>query len=221
MKRWAIERGTLWVWEAEDELPEVEETLAGVAFQEVGAREVDELARAMEGVDVDTIRQRLESDRRCFCLVSEEQIASYCWVTHGPEWVGEWERQFSFDENEAYIWNCGTLPPWRGHGLYSYLLGRIVHHLHQERVARVWIGAAKRNEPSVRGIENAGFKHVTDASYFRLLRLTLVWLRVAAGTARSLNRASRRVLLHERERALGPLAVGLVAQAHGSVEEAT
>jgi ribosomal protein S18 acetylase RimI-like enzyme len=211
MKTWTIERGALWVWEKGDALPEVGGTEVAVEFQEVGAELADDLAGAMEGVDASVIRQRLVSGRRCFCLVSEGQITSYCWVTHGPEWVGEWERQFDFAQDEAYIWNCGTLPAWRGLGLYNHLLTKIVHQLHGEGVARVWIGAARENEPSVRGIESAGFKHALDATYVRLLPLTMVWLRSAPGIAQSLAAAIPDTLIHKRERMLGPVAVGFGA----------
>jgi GNAT superfamily N-acetyltransferase len=158
------------------------------------------------------VNERLSSGRRCFLLRSEAdgQIASYGWVTRGKEHVGELERRFNMDDDEAYIWNCGTVPGYRRQSCYSALLSQLIYRLHEERTPRIWIGASRLNQPSVRGFANAGFSPVIDLSYRRLYRLTTMWLRGADSAGDGLVDAAFRIVLNDHERRIGPLAVGIL-----------
>ena len=48
---------------------------------------------------------------------------------------------------EVYIWDCATLPAYRGQGLYPALLAHIVKELSAEGLRRAWIGADTGSEP--------------------------------------------------------------------------
>src|SRR5262245_6341977 len=139
MRPWAVECGTLWAVEMGDELPPVRPARVEAEFKEVGRADIAELAVAMNLSTPEPIRQRLQSNRRCFILRVVNQIASYGWVTRGAECVGELERQFHLRDDEGYIWDCGTVPAWRRQGCYSALLSYITHRLHREGAARIWI----------------------------------------------------------------------------------
>src|SRR5262249_40519940 len=136
------------------------------------------------------------------------QIVTYGWVTQGVECVGELERQFHLHDDEAYIWDCGTVPAWRGQGCYSALLSCIIHRLQREGAVRIWIGASRQNQPSIRGFASAGFNPVVDLTYRRLYRLTLMWIHPAPSNRRPLVSAAYRILLNAHERRLGQLIVG-------------
>src|SRR5262245_19401930 len=208
MRPWAVEHGTLWAAEIGDALPPICQARVEADFKEVGGADAHELAIAMNLPTPEPIQQRLLSDRRCFILRVADQIATYGWVTRGPECVGELERQFHLRDDEGYIWDCGTVPAWRGQGCYSALLSCIVHRLHREGVARIWIGASRENQPSIRGFAKAGFKPVVDLTYRRLYRLTSMWLHPAPAAPRPLVAEAYRILLTDRERRLGRLVVG-------------
>ncbi|MBI1879529.1 MAG: GNAT family N-acetyltransferase, partial [Chloroflexi bacterium] len=156
----------------------------------------------------EAIRQRLQGKRRCFILKVGDQIATYGWVTHGVECVGELERQFHLHDDEAYIWDCGTVPAWRGQRCYSALLSHIIYRLHQEGIPRLWIGASRHNQPSIQGIVNAGFQRVIDVTYRRFYCLTLLWFQEAPMALPPLVSAAYRILLNSHERCFGPLAIG-------------
>ena len=209
MQPWTSERGTLWVLETGNGLPLSCQARVEVEFNEVGAADIDELAAAMNLPTSELIQQRLQGKRRCFHLRVAGQITTYGWVTHGVERVGELERDFHLYDDEVYIWDCGTIPAWRGQRCYSALLSHIIYRLHQEGVFRLWIGASRQNQPSIRGFTNAGFKPVVDLTYRRFFRLTVLWFQEAPQALPPLVSAAYRILLNRHERRLGRLAIGL------------
>jgi len=163
----------------------------------------------MDSPGAENAISRLQSHRRCFTLQVDGEIACYGWVTHGPETAGELEREFNLTRDEAYIWDCATLPGWRRQGLYSALLSGIIRRLHEEGVPRAWIGASRLNQPSVHGIANAGFQQVVDLTYRRILFLVAMSLRQAPqAPARLVTRAAE-ILLRDREKRIGSLALGV------------
>ena len=208
MPRWTVERGTLWALEAGGGLPAPFPARVETTFREIEQTDLDQLAAAMGLPTAELIQKRLQGNRRCFILKAGGQIASYGWVSHGPEYVGELERQFNLDDDEAYIWDCATVPAWRGQRCYSNLLSRLIYPLHEEGVPRIWIGASRQNRPSVRGFINAGFEPVLDLIYRRIYRLTFLWIDLAQPVSPSLAAAGYRILLNEDERRFGPLAIG-------------
>jgi GNAT superfamily N-acetyltransferase len=207
MQPWAIEYGTLWAWENSSGLPPVYPARAEAAFEEIRTAELNDLAAAMNLPTPELIRQRLAGGRRCFVLKAGDQIMTYGWVTHGLESVGELERQFHLHEDEAYAWDCGTIPARRGQGGYSALLSHLIYRLHDEGVHRIWIGASRLNRPSVRGIANAGFRHVVDVNYRRFYRLTTLRILESSTAPPALISAAYRILLNQHERIFGRLAI--------------
>ena len=207
MYPWILEHGTLWAIDAEDRLPPPCSARVQAEFAEVRDTELDELASAMNLPNLDLIQQRLQSKRRCFRLRAAGQLAAYGWVTRGAECVGELERQFHLHSDEAYIWDCGTVPAWRGQRCYSALLSQLIRELYREDARRIWIGASLHNHASTRGFANAGFSRVVDLTYCRVYHLTLMRIRQAAAR-RPLVAAAYRILLNAHERRLGSLVLG-------------
>jgi len=208
MRPWTVERGSLWALETAGEPPRLCSTRAAAEFVELGLADAADLAAAMNLPGPEPVRQRLQSGRRCFALRVTGQLAAYGWVTRGAERVGELERIFKLRDGEAYIWDCATLPAWRGQRLYSALLSQIARQLHRESAERIWIGAAQQNGPSLRGFANAGFEPVVNLTYRRIYRLTLMWLDQPPSSRRPLVVEAYRILIGDNERRLGRLVVG-------------
>lgn len=216
MAIWSVEHGTFWAVDTSDgnALPPrqpVREPLVGrVTFDEIGseAGAVAALAMAADLPSPQPFQQRLAAHRRCFVAKMDGQIAAYGWVTQGAEYVGELERTFNLRPDEAYIWDCVTLAAWRGQHLYSALLNEIVYRLHNEGVQCVWIGASRQNEPSIRGIVNAGFISVADVVYRRFWNVTTMWMIDTPDAPPSLLAAAYRILGANHERRIGRLFIG-------------
>jgi hypothetical protein len=101
--------------------------------------------------------------------------------------------------DEAYIWDCATLPAFRRNHLYSVLLSHILRELKKERLSRVWIGADLDNVPSQLGIARAGFTYVADLVVERVLALRQVWVQGRPNVPENLVTEARRVFLNDRE----------------------
>lgn len=208
MEPWVVESGTLWALETGNGLPPLCSAQVEVMFREVQDDAIEELASAMNLTSLAPIQERLQSQRRCYCLWVSDQIVSYGWVTYGVECVGELERKFYIHENEAYIWDCGTVLAWRGQHFYSALLSHMIHQLYNDGVQRIWIGASRQNQPSIKGFTNAGFQPIVDCVYGRIYRLTLLWIQQADTAQPPLIAAAYRILLNNHERRLGRLIIG-------------
>lgn len=208
MQPWSVEHVSLWVWDASNGLPPPCEARVKVKFEEVGIADIDDLSAAMNQATSEKVRRRLQSKRRCFSLRVAGQIVAYGWLTRGAERVGELERQLRLQDEEAYIWDCATVPVWRRQHCYSALLNHLIYQLHAEGVPRIWIATARHNQPSVRGIVNAGFRSVVDLTYRRFYRLTWLWIHQVPSTRCPFVSLAYRMLRDEHERRFGQLLMG-------------
>src|SRR5215467_5732218 len=118
---WAYERGTLWALDlaGEASFPVApHEAALGEESLEAAAP----LAVAMGLPTACAVQQRFVAGSRCFAARVEGTIAAYGWVSWGTERIGELERSLCLQPDEAYIWDCATLPAYRRRGLYTALL---------------------------------------------------------------------------------------------------
>ncbi|HEX5441184.1 MAG TPA: GNAT family N-acetyltransferase [Ktedonobacterales bacterium] len=191
---WAFERGTLWAHECggKDAAPVTPGREA--ALREAQSADAEALARAMGLAEATEVRRRFDAGRRCFVALVDGAIATYGWVSHGVESIGELERSFRMAPDEAYIWDCATLPPYRGQHLYCALLSHIVTTLCRDGTRRIWIGASLDNTPSIRGFAAAGFQSVLTLTYLRLLGMRRVWMAGATAASPALVTRARECL---------------------------
>jgi ribosomal protein S18 acetylase RimI-like enzyme len=218
---WAFERGTLWAMDLDGAGPTPAASHTAAAFGEVSWDEADALAAAMGLTDPGAARQRLAHGRRCFAVWVAGEIAAYGWVSQGEESVGELERAFRLQPDAAYIWDCATLPPFRRRGLYSSLLRHIAGTLRAEGVRRLWIGASRRNRPSIVGFANAGFQPVINLTYVRVLGLRHTRIIDDKAAPPGLVAAARSLLgSADRRGKTAALHAARPAHAEGSAEDA-
>jgi GNAT superfamily N-acetyltransferase len=144
--------------------------------------------------------KRLDLGRFCYAAWFEGRLAAYGWVSFNEELVGELDLRIRLLPGEAYIWDCFTLPEYRGRRLYSALLAHIVGDLCAENFSRTWIGADLDNMASQRGIARAGILHVADLVVKRVLAQRMVWVQAQPGIPESLLAEARRAFLGDRDR---------------------
>ncbi len=211
---WTFERGVLLAIDLADPRTIIQPRLE-VGFKPVGPESVPALARAMGENDYETVRQRMTAGRRCFAAWFQDAIVAYGWVSQCSEYIGEQERELKLEPDEAYIWDCATLPAFRGQSLYSALLSHILSVLQAEGLCRVWIGTSASNIASVHGMIRAGFRPVLNLTYARLLNLRLLWLAAQSGAPTEPIAGARRDLLSSDERAWGPLVIARAPSLQG------
>ena len=195
---WAYERGTLWAMDlaSETHVPVVPHVAA--TFGEAAPKAAVALAAAMGLADPIVVQQRFAAGCRCFVAWVGNDIATYGWVSRNVERIGELERSLRMRPDEAYIWDCATLPPFRRQRLYSALLGHVVAVLRDEGLRRMWIGTSLQNHPSLRAFATAGFQPAVRVVYVRLLVLSHFWVIGEAGALPALIADAREALVDSR-----------------------
>ncbi len=188
--------GTFWV------LPLAASAPAGVAprvpatFEQTGLEAAGALAQAMELEDPAPVLERFATGRRCYIARVAGALASYGWVSFEEEGIGEIGLSLHLQPGEAYIWDCATLPAYRGQRLYPALLTHIISKLRAEGLQRVWIGASHENVPSHKGMQLAGFQPVADL----LLRNHHLWVQGYPGVSPEVIESICRALFaHEKQ----------------------
>jgi GNAT superfamily N-acetyltransferase len=206
---WTREQGTLWVCDLESAAPAPVQARRTTIFREIDREMCEQLSAVMGFADPQRVMERLKAGRRCFVALLDGAIASYAWASRGCEHVGELERVFILPESECYIWDCATVRAHRGQRLYAALLSHVLFKLKREGVRRVWIGAARANRPSIRGIVLAGFSPAVTTHYVRLWQLR--YLRVARhpSATPALTADAFRLIAGRDERKVGSILIGM------------
>lgn len=200
---WAYERGTLWALDLDHEPPSpVAHSNATLA--EVQHAGIAPLTTAMGLRNTGEVQRRFNAGSRCFSAWVAGKIASYSWVSWGMECIGEFERSLRMRPDEAYIWDCATLSPYRRKGLYTALLRYVASTLHQQGTRRMWIAAALNNQPSIRGFTAAGFRPAIRLTYLRVLMARGVWVHDESGAPPGLAVEARRALVESHDAVVPP-----------------
>ena len=189
---WGVESGALWALDlpatagAAGQRPEVR-------FAAVSAAEAAPLAAAM-GLAESEVLGRLARGSRVIAAWQGDEVASYCWISVHRERVGEHARDLTLPAGDSYVWDCATVPRFRGQGLYRSLLRQIAETLAGEGQRRIWIGASSANEASNRTFSTVGFRPAASVLSLRLAgRGILLRLWGASGADPALVAAARRV----------------------------
>ena len=158
---WACERGALWVMEFDVPATSPVEAQVAATYSEVGAEAAGALVTAM-GISDCALVDRLAVGSRCFVARVADGIAAYGWVSEVVESIGELERPFHMRKGEAYIWDCATLPAYRGRGILPGLLHFMIEDLRRQGIIQIWAAVAPGNRASLHAFARAGFRLVAE-----------------------------------------------------------
>lgn len=170
------------------------------AFRRVDPEEAPVLAQAMGHGDPTEVRRRFATRRRCYAAWVEGNLTTFGWVSFDEEEIGELGLRIRLAEREAYIWDCGTAPAYRGQHLFPALLAYIANELRADGLNLLWVGADSDNLASQSGIARAGFVPVADIVKTRARTNPVRWVRGRPGIPDHLVTDARRALLGDRDR---------------------
>jgi ribosomal protein S18 acetylase RimI-like enzyme len=190
--------GTLWLLDLDSSSTIEIAPRVLATFQRIGAEETFSLAQAMGRDDTTEVLQRFARGRRCYIAQVGDTLAAYGWVSFEEEEIGEIRLRIRLAEGEAYIWDCATLPAYRGLHLYPALLAYIVSELRAEGLRRIWIGADSDNLASQTGMALAGFQPIANLVIACVVALRQLWLQGQPGVPEHLVMDARRALFGER-----------------------
>lgn len=154
--------GLLWMLSLAEPLPVGPTPRIAATFHIAGLEQAAELAAAMGFADPEPVLQRFEQGRCCAIARVAGQLAAYGWQTFDEEGIGELGLRMRLLPGEVYLWDCATLPAWRGQRLYPALLSYMLDVLQHDGFQRVWIGMDADNLPSQTGAALAGFQPIID-----------------------------------------------------------
>ncbi len=194
--------GTFWALNLEAPLLADLKPRLTAAFARVGVEATSVLAQAM-GLDSPApVLERFAGQRRCYVAWVDGTLAAYGWVTLDEEGIGELGLRLRLAPGEAYIWDCATLPSYRGQRLYPALLRHISRELQAEGFRLVLIGADSDNLASQKGMVLAGFQPVADMFRTAAPSRKPMWLRGRPGVPEPLVEGIRQALFDTEGRRL-------------------
>lgn len=191
--------GLFWTLHLARPLPAAVIPHAPVTFRRIGSDVAEELASAMGLADPAPVFLRLRQGRHCSIGRSEGRLAVYGWITFDEEVIGGLDLRVRLLPGEAYIWDCATLPAYRGRHLYAALLTCMQRELQDAGFQRIWIGMDAGNLPSRAGVARAGFQHVVDIVQVRNTPARIFMARPAPGASQEDVQAARYALFGDRE----------------------
>ncbi len=165
-----------------------------VAFMRIGPEVAQELAHAMQLDDPSVVLQRFARGCHCYAGTIDGKLTNYGWVTFDEEGIGELGLNFRLKAGEAYIWDCVTLPAYRGLRLYPALLKYILCELQSLGLYRAWIGADTDNLASQSGLALVGFQPVVDVFIAHVSTVPQFWVRGRLGVPEKLVKHVRHAL---------------------------
>jgi ribosomal protein S18 acetylase RimI-like enzyme len=154
--------GILWMLRLDKPLPGSPEPRIPATFSRAGPEMAEELAQAMGLDNSAPVLQRFGMGRHCYIARVEGNLAAYGWITFDEEGIGELGLRIRLKKGEAYIWDCATLPAYRGLRLYPALLAHMLVDLQSAGFQRVWIGTDADNLPSQSGVVRVGFQPIAE-----------------------------------------------------------
>lgn len=192
------QHGTIWVLNLDQEIPAVLPRIQA-DFRRLTPDLAPDLAASTGSLTRAEITRRLEGGRQCYAAWVEDQIVAYGWVSLEEEDIGELNLRIRLVPGEAYIWDCATLPAFRGKLLYSALLVYMLGELRAQNLCTVWIGADLDNLASQKGMARAGFQHVADLVIERVLAMRQVWVTGLPDVPEAIVAEARRAFLNDRD----------------------
>ena len=154
--------GLFWSLRLDGPLPAAPVSRVPATFLRASSENADELAAAMGLDDPAPVLQRFQRGCHCYIARNADRLVAYGWITFDEELIGGLNLRVRLLPGEAYIWDCATLPAYRGQHLYPALLAHMQRELQSAGFRRIWIGMDADNRPSQLGIARAGFQHILD-----------------------------------------------------------
>ena len=126
---WPQHLGTLWHMDLSEPSQIGPIPRVAVSFQRIDSEAAPSLAQVMGLDSPEEVFKRFDAGKRCYIGNVEGVLATYGWVTFDQELIGELGLHIRLSPGEAYIWDCATLPEYRGLRLYPSLLWLSLIHI--------------------------------------------------------------------------------------------
>jgi ribosomal protein S18 acetylase RimI-like enzyme len=132
----------------------------GIHFTTLQPGQEDHLAAVM-GQDRGEVQRRLRrGGTAVLALTPAGAIAGYGWLSFDAIRIYELQLETPIPPGHGYIWDCLTLPEYRGRRIFPGLLRFMLRLLQQRGTVQAWGLVAPGNMQSLRSFATAGFRLV-------------------------------------------------------------
>ena len=153
----------------------------GYQFRQLNGNDLKKNNIFLEKNRITRYCQHIKNGHRCYAFVSPEQsVVAYFWLTIGKKNGPIQNPAFKYFDwlihhNEAYIWDCRTVPAYRQQGFYRKGLQKLAYFCLQKKINKIMISCDPNNLPSHLGILSAGFEWkgkttVIKTKFFKAIR---------------------------------------------------
>jgi len=136
----------------------------GVRFVHFNAMLNRRLADVMHVADDVIHARRALGSRVTVALLEQGEVAGYGWVSFDSIHIRELQFEVALPRGYAYIWDCVTLQPYRGRGIFPGLLRFMLEDLRSQGVVQVLALVAPGNVASLKSFGRAGFRLIAKTS---------------------------------------------------------
>ncbi|MCC6739087.1 MAG: hypothetical protein IT452_08575 [Planctomycetia bacterium] len=103
------------------------------------------------------LEQRLAAGDLCWLAWVGGRLAHQTWTSTTRAFIPQVEYERRLAPDEVYVYDCVTVPDWRGHGLYPATVVLAARRHLALGKSRAVLGVLSDNGPSLRGVAKAGF----------------------------------------------------------------
>lgn len=131
--------------------------------------EIEQARKSMQAPAWELCCDLYDGVKDCFIYKNDGMLGHISWIYY----KNDPNRIIDLAVDEGEIKYSLTLPQFRGKGIYPATLIKIQRSLGKNGYRRVYICAKNDNLPSIRGIEKAGFKFITEINVIKIMGIQL------------------------------------------------
>jgi GNAT superfamily N-acetyltransferase len=144
--------------------PEVPLVVSGIHFAPLAPGQEDHLAVVMGQDRTEVWRRLRRGGIAVVALTFTGAIAGYGWLSFDAIRIYELQLETPIPPGHGYIWDCLTLPEYRGRHIFPGLLRFMLGLLRQRGIVQAWGLVAPGNTASLHSFATAGFRLVAHTA---------------------------------------------------------
>ncbi len=130
--------------------------------------QIDQLAEVAYCERGEIVR-RLDAAQKCIIAKHDGAIVHYSWLTSKSEYAGEIEMLVPVEAGETYLYNCRTLAPARGKGVFPMVIARALDEAGKSGASEMIALVSRANKSSLRAFEKMLFNIREETTLMRFL----------------------------------------------------
>lgn len=115
------------------------------------------------------ILRRLHNGQKCIVAEYKGDIVHYSWLTAAEEYAAEIEKMIPVEAGERYLFNCRTLAPARGRGIFPLAIARALEVAGTSGASHIITLVSSSNKSSLKAFAKMAFTVREEITMTRFL----------------------------------------------------